>query len=249
MAHKKRRRLQPQQSGFERPAVGRQAIWRRVCDLRQHHHTPAGYSESSRARMSARARMIRSLRLQDGYVTFEWARKNRKKVSVYTAAREAGAGERYKNMKPEIHPQYFAAARGSTAHAGNSLGDRQAQCRRSTSTSAASAIRFYTGEQRIVDSVGRVERFVRRPGISSERGPPRQQIEAEVRQEAETARPGGARARGDDPEQAAARGVVQARGGSRSRKRSLRRKSNTERTLNPATAVICQDLADSGGNR
>ena len=61
---------------------------------------------------------------------------------------------------------------------------------------------FYTGEQRIVDTAGQVERFMKRlERRQSERA--RRELEVRARREAdEAARK--ARARGDDPEAAAA---------------------------------------------
>ena len=103
-------------------------------------------------------------------------------------------------MKPEIHPEYYSAAQVNCS------------CGNSWVTGSTTAVinvnicsqchPFYTGEQRIVDSVGRVERFVRRLE-SRQSAAARQQIEAEVRREAEAAARR-ARARGDDPEEAAA---------------------------------------------
>ena len=103
-------------------------------------------------------------------------------------------------MKPEIHPQYYAAARvycscGNSWVTGSTTPEINVNI-------CSQCHPFYTGEQRIVDSVGRVERFVRRLE-SRQSAAARQQIEAEVRQEAEAAARR-ARARGDDPEEAAA---------------------------------------------
>ena len=63
-------------------------------------------------------------------------------------------------MKEEIHPQYFSEATVTCA-CGNSwtTGATQEQIR----TDVCSACHpFYTGEQRIVDTAGQVERFMRR---------------------------------------------------------------------------------------
>lgn len=103
-------------------------------------------------------------------------------------------------MKPEIHPEYYATARvicscGNSWVTGSTTPEINVNI-------CSQCHPFYTGEQRIVDSVGRVERFVRRLE-SRQSAAARQQIEAEVRQEAEAAARR-ARARGDDPEQAAA---------------------------------------------
>lgn len=63
-------------------------------------------------------------------------------------------------MKKDIHPQYFAEAKVVCA-CGNSwtTGATQEEIR----TDVCSACHpFYTGEQRIVDTAGQVERFMRR---------------------------------------------------------------------------------------
>ena len=63
-------------------------------------------------------------------------------------------------MKNDIHPQYFPEARVICA-CGNSwtTGATQEEVR----TDVCSACHpFYTGEQRIVDTAGQVERFMRR---------------------------------------------------------------------------------------
>ncbi|MEJ2732795.1 MAG: 50S ribosomal protein L31 [Anaerolineae bacterium] len=63
-------------------------------------------------------------------------------------------------MKSDIHPQYFPEARVICA-CGNSwtTGATQEEVR----TDVCSACHpFYTGEQRIVDTAGQVERFMRR---------------------------------------------------------------------------------------
>lgn len=103
-------------------------------------------------------------------------------------------------MKPEIHPDYHALARVNCS-CGNSwlTGSTKAEI----SVNICSKCHpFYTGEQRIVDSVGRVERFVRRLE-SRQSAAARQEIEARAREEAEAAARR-ARARGDDPDAAAA---------------------------------------------
>ena len=63
-------------------------------------------------------------------------------------------------MKEGIHPEYFAEAKVTCA-CGNSwvTGATQEEIR----TDVCSACHpFYTGEQRIVDTAGQVERFMRR---------------------------------------------------------------------------------------
>ncbi len=103
-------------------------------------------------------------------------------------------------MKPEIHPEYFAAAQVNCS-CGNSwvTGSTTAEINVNICSQCHP---FYTGEQRIIDSVGRVERFVKRLE-SRQSEAARQQIEETARQEADAAARR-ARARGDDPEEAAA---------------------------------------------
>lgn len=103
-------------------------------------------------------------------------------------------------MKPEIHPEYFPAAQVNCS-CGNSwvTGSTTAEINVNICSQCHP---FYTGEQRIIDSVGRVERFVKRLE-SRQSEAARQQIEETARQEADAAARR-ARARGDDPEAAAA---------------------------------------------
>lgn len=103
-------------------------------------------------------------------------------------------------MKPEIHPEYHALAKISCS-CGNSWVTGSTKPEISVNI-CSQCHPFYTGEQRIIDSVGRVERFVKRLESRSSAAA-RQQIEAEARKEADVAARR-ARARGDDPEQAAA---------------------------------------------
>ena len=103
-------------------------------------------------------------------------------------------------MKPEIHPEYHGLAKVNCS-CGNSwvTGSTTAEINVNICSQCHP---FYTGEQRIIDSVGRVERFVKRLE-SRQSEAARQQIENEARQEAEAAARR-ARARGDDREEAAA---------------------------------------------
>jgi large subunit ribosomal protein L31 len=103
-------------------------------------------------------------------------------------------------MKQEIHPEYNSVAKVNCS-CGNSwvTGSTKAEI----NVNICSACHpFYTGEQRIIDSVGRVERFVKRLE-SRQSAAARQQIESQAREEADVAGRR-ARARGDDPEEAMA---------------------------------------------
>ncbi len=101
-------------------------------------------------------------------------------------------------MKAEIHPVYYPNAR-VTCSCGNSwtTGSTRPEIR----TDICSACHpFYTGEQRIVDTAGQVERFMKRLERRQSESA-RRELELQVRKEAdEAARK--ARARGGDAEAA-----------------------------------------------
>jgi large subunit ribosomal protein L31 len=103
-------------------------------------------------------------------------------------------------MKPNIHPTYYPAARvicscGATWTTGSTLPEIRTDV-------CSTCHPFYTGEQRIVDTAGQVERFMKRLERRQNESA-RREIETTARREAdEAARK--ARARGDNPEAAAA---------------------------------------------
>ena len=103
-------------------------------------------------------------------------------------------------MQKDIHPTYYSNAKvicscGTTWLTGSTAPEiRTDVCN--------TCHPFYTGEQRIVDTAGQVERFMKRLE-RRQSGAARRQIETKARQEAEEASRR-ARARGDDPEAAAA---------------------------------------------
>lgn len=103
-------------------------------------------------------------------------------------------------MKAEIHPRYYPAAR-VTCSCGNTwtTGSTKPEIR----TDVCSACHpFYTGEQRIVDTAGQVERFMKRLERRQSESA-RRELTLRVRQEAdEAARK--ARARGGNADVAAA---------------------------------------------
>ena len=103
-------------------------------------------------------------------------------------------------MKAEIHPRYYPAAR-VICSCGNSwiTGSTKPEIR----TDVCNACHpFFTGEQRIVDTAGQVERFMKRLE-RRQNETARRELEARVRKEAdEAARK--ARARGGNAEAAAA---------------------------------------------
>lgn len=103
-------------------------------------------------------------------------------------------------MRANIHPTYYEDAQVTCA-CGNSwqTGSTIAQIQVSICSKCHP---FYTGEQRIVDTVGRVERFVKRLE-ARQSATARLEIEAKVRRESEEAARK-ARARGDNPEKAVA---------------------------------------------
>lgn len=103
-------------------------------------------------------------------------------------------------MKPEIHPTYYPTAH-VVCSCGNSwtTGSTVPEIR----TDVCSACHpFYTGEQRIVDTAGQVERFMKRLERRQSEAA-RREIELKARAEAEEAARR-ARARGDNPDAAAA---------------------------------------------
>jgi large subunit ribosomal protein L31 len=103
-------------------------------------------------------------------------------------------------MREGIHPTYYANAR-VTCTCGNSW--LTGSTKEEILVNVCSACHpFYTGEQRIVDTVGRVERFVKRLE-ARQQAAAYQRIEIQVRREAEEAARK-ARARGDDPDKAVA---------------------------------------------
>ncbi|MEZ4582332.1 MAG: 50S ribosomal protein L31 [Caldilineaceae bacterium] len=102
-------------------------------------------------------------------------------------------------MKPDIHPTYYPNARvicscGATWLTGSTVEEIRTDV-------CSTCHPFYTGEQRIVDTAGQVERFMKRlERRQSETA--KREIENKARAEAEEARK--ARARGDNPDAAAA---------------------------------------------
>ena len=103
-------------------------------------------------------------------------------------------------MKPNIHPTYYPAARiicscGATWTTGSTVPEIRTDV-------CSTCHPFYTGEQRIVDTAGQVERFMKRLERRQSESA-RRELEMRARKEAdEAARK--ARARGDNPETAAA---------------------------------------------
>ena len=103
-------------------------------------------------------------------------------------------------MREGIHPKYYPTAR-VVCSCGNTwlTGSTQPEIRTDVCSNCHP---FYTGEQRIVDTAGQVERFMKRLE-ARQTTVARQEIATKARKEAdEAARK--ARARGDDPEAAAA---------------------------------------------
>ena len=103
-------------------------------------------------------------------------------------------------MKAEIHPTYYPTAKVICSCGATWLtGSTQEEIRTDVCSTCHP---FYTGEQRIVDTAGQVERFMKRLE-RRQTDAARREIENKAKAEAdEAARK--ARARGDDPEAAAA---------------------------------------------
>lgn len=120
-------------------------------------------------------------------------------------ARPEEAGERISGkgasiMKAEIHPTYYPNARvicscGATWLTGSTVEEIRTDV-------CSKCHPFYTGEQRIVDTAGQVERFMKRLERRQTAAAHRD-LQQQVRKEAEDAARK-ARARGDDPDAAAA---------------------------------------------
>lgn len=107
-------------------------------------------------------------------------------------------------MRASIHPTYYENARvtcacGNSWLTGSTIEEIHVNI-------CSQCHPFYTGEQRIVDTVGRVERFVKRLE-ARQSVTARQEIEAKVRRESEEAARK-ARARGDNPDKAVAEVVA-----------------------------------------
>lgn len=103
-------------------------------------------------------------------------------------------------MKENIHPTYYPEARvvcscGATWTTGSTVPEIRTDV-------CSTCHPFYTGEQRIVDTAGQVERFMKRLERRQSESA-RRELEQSARREAEEAARK-ARARGDDPEAAAA---------------------------------------------
>ncbi|OGY23924.1 MAG: 50S ribosomal protein L31 [Candidatus Woykebacteria bacterium RBG_13_40_7b] len=85
-------------------------------------------------------------------------------------------------MKPEIHPTYFPSAKitcacGNTVTVGSTKNDIHVEiCNRCHP--------FFTGEEKYIDTEGRVERFKRRASLKSEK-----KLHEEKPQEAKQERP------------------------------------------------------------
>jgi large subunit ribosomal protein L31 len=103
-------------------------------------------------------------------------------------------------MKPNIHPTYYPAARVTcSCGASWTTGSTVPEIRTDVCSTCHP---FYTGEQRIIDTAGQVERFMKRLERRQNESA-RREIETQARREAEEAARK-ARARGDNPEAAAA---------------------------------------------
>ena len=103
-------------------------------------------------------------------------------------------------MKADIHPKYYPAAHvscscGTTWLTGSTVPEIRTDV-------CSTCHPFYTGEQRIVDTAGQVERFMKRLERRQSESA-RREFEAQVKREAEEAARK-ARARGGDSDAAAA---------------------------------------------
>ncbi len=71
-------------------------------------------------------------------------------------------------MKPNIHPEYVEAT--VVCACGNTFQTRSTKPRLHVEV-CSRCHPFFTGEHRIVDTAGRVERFLKRYGLQDEKGP------------------------------------------------------------------------------
>lgn len=75
-------------------------------------------------------------------------------------------------MKKDIHPEYreavFSCACGNSIHTRSTSGDIKFDI-------CSNCHPFYTGKQKLVDSAGRVDKYIRRYGRSSEAGSARKE--------------------------------------------------------------------------
>ena len=105
-------------------------------------------------------------------------------------------------MKPGIHPNYVEST--VTCACGNTFTTRSTRAQIRTDLCNV-CHPFYTGEQRIVDTAGQVERFMRRveAAAGSNRQSKRQQrIAARAERDAQSRRPADEAADGDEAEAA-----------------------------------------------
>jgi len=84
-------------------------------------------------------------------------------------------------VKPDIHPEYVEAT--VVCACGNTFQTRSTKPRLHVEV-CSHCHPFFTGEHRIVDTAGRVERFLKRYGLQEEKGP-EAAAEAEAVAEAE----------------------------------------------------------------
>lgn len=112
-------------------------------------------------------------------------------------------------MKPGIHPKYVEAT--VVCACGNTFQTRST--RSNLRTDLCNVCHpFYTGEQRIVDTAGQVERFMRRVESAGNSGPSKRQqrLQERAAKEAEDRRRAEAAARAEAAEAAAARAAARA---------------------------------------
>ena len=112
-------------------------------------------------------------------------------------------------MKPGIHPNYVDAT--VVCACGNTFQTRST--RPNLRTDLCNVCHpFYTGEQRIVDTAGQVERFMRRVENASNAGPSKRQqrLQERAAKEAEDRRRAEEAARAEAAEAAAARAAARA---------------------------------------
>ncbi len=79
-------------------------------------------------------------------------------------------------MKDKIHPEYkigtIKCACGNTFQVRNTVGDLKVEI-------CSACHPFFTGKQKLVDSAGRVEKFMKKYGYSEKKDEPKNNIEVE----------------------------------------------------------------------
>src|SRR5215211_1212656 len=149
-------------------------------------------------------------------------------------------------MKPGIHPNYVQAT--VTCACGNTFQTRST--RSNLRTDLCNVCHpFYTGEQRIVDTAGQVERFMRRLEGASDRGPSKRQQRLNVRVEkaAEDRRRAEEAQRAAEAEERAARAAARAAAAAASEAAVVAEVESSEAVESSSAGADVTNIAQAGG--